>query len=364
SIRILVVDDEVALQEICRHHLTKAGYEVETASSGEEAVEKVAQTSFDLALMDYRLPGINGIEAFRQMREVRPGILGIIITGFGTMDVAVDALNQGFSAYPAKPVRREMLLNTVREVLARRQLELEKHRLEMLTHLYQEMEALLRCTDENTLSRTALDLLVRETHSDGGALIIREGDSWQVKASIGELDYEHLPQVVQRVIETGKRINLHGGPDANPAYADALRALNAQAYLALPIRVDGEPIGAMIVFQRDESAEYPESAVEHWSLISIYMGVLLERLRAMHEQHQVEQLATIGRMAAAIIHDLKNPISGIIGAAEIIEDMTPEAREMTRIIIREAQRLTDMVEEVLAYARGITEFHPEKLLVE
>jgi two-component system response regulator PilR (NtrC family) len=111
--QILVVDDEAAQREILRTILTAEGYRVETAGTAAEALDKGGKHRFDLVLSDLRMPGADGLSLVRDLSREDPPTLVIIMTGFGSLDSAEQAMTQGAFDYLTKPLEREDLLRIV-----------------------------------------------------------------------------------------------------------------------------------------------------------------------------------------------------------------------------------------------------------
>jgi DNA-binding response OmpR family regulator len=111
--RILAVDDDNDILESVRIILESEGYLVETAGRGAEALEKALNQSFDLALLDIKLPDMEGQKLLGRMGEIRPDMKKIMVTGNATTDNAIEALNNGADAYLTKPVDPEELLKVV-----------------------------------------------------------------------------------------------------------------------------------------------------------------------------------------------------------------------------------------------------------
>jgi len=120
--QILVVDDEGAQREILRTILTSEGYKVETAASAAEALAKSARTRFDLVLTDLRMPATDGLSLVGQLTREDPPTLVILMTAFGSMDSAEQAVKQGAFDYLTKPLEREELLLTVGRAFERMRL--------------------------------------------------------------------------------------------------------------------------------------------------------------------------------------------------------------------------------------------------
>jgi len=111
--QVLVVDDEATQRDILRTILTAEGYRVETAASAAEALVKSSRTRFDLVLTDLRMPGADGLSLVGQLTKEDPPTLVVLMTAYGSMDSAEQAVKQGAFDYLTKPLGREDLLLTV-----------------------------------------------------------------------------------------------------------------------------------------------------------------------------------------------------------------------------------------------------------
>ncbi|MBM3709045.1 MAG: response regulator, partial [Actinobacteria bacterium] len=92
---ILIIDDEEAVRDSCSHVLIKENYSVETAGDGETGLNKLKEIKADLALVDLKMPGLGGIEVLKKIRDIDPDIITIVITGFATIDSAVESMKEG-----------------------------------------------------------------------------------------------------------------------------------------------------------------------------------------------------------------------------------------------------------------------------
>ena len=128
--RILIVDDDEGDCRSLALILGKKGYETETAGTGQEAIEKVEGSFFNVAFLDVRLPDMEGVELLAPLKEMHPDMALIMITGHVSQRTAVRALNEGASAYITKPLDVDKVLVTIREVLERQRLVEEKRRIE------------------------------------------------------------------------------------------------------------------------------------------------------------------------------------------------------------------------------------------
>jgi two-component system response regulator PilR (NtrC family) len=111
---ILVVDDDAGVREMLSSILSDEGYMVETAENGKQAVKFVEKMSFDLALVDIKLPDMKGTELLQMLKQRRPKMVKIIITGYPSLENAIGAVNEGAEGYVLKPFNVPKLLETIK----------------------------------------------------------------------------------------------------------------------------------------------------------------------------------------------------------------------------------------------------------
>ena len=114
SPRILVIDDDKTIRQTIAMILQAEGFTVDTAETGREALEKSNKNTYNLALVDIRLPDIMGTDLLAKFRETVPPMIKIIVTGFPALQNAIEAVNKGANAYILKPADPEKLLSTIR----------------------------------------------------------------------------------------------------------------------------------------------------------------------------------------------------------------------------------------------------------
>lgn len=118
--RILIVDDAGSVVVLCVNVLQALGYAVKGANGGEAAMEMLRKESFDLMVLDYKMPGMSGFEVFEQVRPLHPNMAVVLITGHGTPDIMNEANRLGFNAILLKPFTSDELRATVEKALAGR----------------------------------------------------------------------------------------------------------------------------------------------------------------------------------------------------------------------------------------------------
>ena len=117
---ILVVDDEKDIRDLFQDVLVQEGYQVFTATNGAEAISLGKRNRLDLALVDIKMPGMDGIEAFQKLKKVKKDMEVIMLTGYGSLKTAKEAMRLGAYDYLTKPFDLGLVKNIIREALERK----------------------------------------------------------------------------------------------------------------------------------------------------------------------------------------------------------------------------------------------------
>lgn len=123
--KVLIVDDEESALSALKHIITLEGYEVDVAKSGEEALKKVKEQEYGVVLTDQRMPGISGLELLKAVKEMTPQTEVVMMTAFGTIDLAVEAIKEGAYDFVTKPIRRPLVVRSVGRAMEKYRLTME-----------------------------------------------------------------------------------------------------------------------------------------------------------------------------------------------------------------------------------------------
>ncbi len=123
SLRVLFVDDEKSLQEFMRSELPRLGHEVTVCPDGRTALKTLEKSTFDVAILDLRMPGLNGIEVLEQLKHVTPDTEAVVMTGHASMETAIDAMRLGAFDYITKPCKLAEIEAVLLKVADKRDLE-------------------------------------------------------------------------------------------------------------------------------------------------------------------------------------------------------------------------------------------------
>jgi len=154
SAKILVVDDEPAARLSLAEVLLLEGYDVAVAASGEEAIDLLPEGPFDLAIVDLKMPGMDGLEVVQTLQERAANTIIIMLTAHGTLETAVQAMRQGAHDYLLKPANVNEIMASVKAGLDKRRRELRRH--ELLSLMQHTLAAM---TDEAPMPATGQQVL-------------------------------------------------------------------------------------------------------------------------------------------------------------------------------------------------------------
>ncbi len=172
--KILVVDDEEMIRDLCYHILTAEGYQVTTVANGDAALEELSRSAVDLMITDIKMPGIDGLELFERVKEQNQDLVTIFITGHGTLDTAIESLMRGVDGFVLKPFTQEELLGAVDRAISRSRLKKENIRLKALIPLFEISKLLVTEIDLAHLFKIITEVLVQEFSVDRVSLMLMD----------------------------------------------------------------------------------------------------------------------------------------------------------------------------------------------
>ncbi|MFZ5519085.1 MAG: response regulator [Candidatus Zhuqueibacterota bacterium] len=280
--KILVVDDERGIREGCRRILSDDGYTVETASDGKEALELIKQGKYDLLLVDLMMPVMGGLELMDEVARMKMEINIIVITGFATVETAVDAMKHGAYDYLPKPFSPDQLLAVVKRAMDNFRLRIQAREL-----MEERDRRLLEVANEKSKIRAIVN-------SMADAVIVMNRDHQLVLWNPAAIRFLSLSQ------------SLEAGKDINLVLPEGLvkiiyRALEPEAvrYTSISEEIElGSPEPKMFLANisvvRDESAEM--------------LGVvtILNDITKLKEIDKIKS-----QFVSMVAHELRAPLSAI-----------------------------------------------------
>jgi signal transduction histidine kinase/DNA-binding response OmpR family regulator len=381
--RILVVDDEPQIVRLCVQILGEMGYDVSGTEDGLAALDDLKDDPVDLLLVDIKMPQIDGLSLLRRAREIDPNLAAVIITGYATMDRAIEALRSGARGFVMKPFGMQDLALAVEEALARRRLEQERLRLQAQLPVLEVSQALMSEGDPISLAAQILEVVVRQTGAERALVVLPRaaGQELRVVASAGcgagtaGAGAAEAAGLVERalhgeeplVVEPGAWDGIgwpwdllwQGGKAAHLVVVPLRTGKNDVGVLGLCWRATG-PAGGLTASDSNLLSILGRQvavALENARLYATEQQRTAELARALEQQQELDRLKD--EFIRNVSHELRTPLALVLGYAELLADgvvAEPAADQVEplRIIVDRCRKLTTLVENIatIVEARG------------
>lgn len=338
---VLVVDDEPDILRLCERILSGEGYIIYTASTGSQAIKIARETPFDVVLVDLKMPDKDGLTIFETIRQYNPDSVGLVITGYPSMEAAIDALKQGMSGFILKPFTPNELRQAVVDALNRRRLERDHARLKALIPLYELSRSLMTTTDIDVLLNQAVEMAVQETGADRASLMLERDGMLYIEAAYGlpvdVMDTTATPVgegIAGWVAQHGEPLLLERNVPMPSELKDALTREDIASAVCVPLALQDRVIGVLNLTKL-EPTERPFTPSDR-DLITVLAGqvaIAIENARLFQRQQAMAQelsrtnanLRALQQAATAITSRL-NPEhvlqTTLDGCATVMDDAT------------------------------------------
>jgi PAS domain S-box-containing protein len=301
---VLIVDDDKGMCKTLSHIFELDGYKVSTASTGSEGAARIKEGSFNVAVLDIRLPDIDGVELLEIIKKMDPDLNVIMMTAYANVEIAIRALNEGADAFVTKPFNIEELRAVIKKSIEKQRLSNEKKRLEK--ELKESLEKY------RGLFESINDAVAVFMFPDGKLGICNTRFSGLLGYSEQELkgkkisDFIHLEDRPAAQKRFEKRIL---GKAVEDIYQ--LRALNKN--------------GEVIFLEISDHSYYQKGEAVG---VEFIMRDITERKKIEEQLIQSEKLRVMGQLASGVAHDFNNSLAIILGNTELlarqVDTLSPE----------------------------------------
>lgn len=330
-LRILLVDDEQAIRDLLGEYLSVAeGHQATVAGSGEEALAIFKKDCFDCAFLDLKMPGMSGVELLGAIKEIEPTLPVVIMTGYPSLDVAIDTMRQGASDFLIKPINPNQVKLTLERVVREHRLLQENLRLsERLRHqekieqlnrelerkfreqeiINQISEAIDRAQSSEAIYQAMADLSCLHLEAKRAAVLLldRMAEELVVIASTG---FEPNP-LGRAACQVGKGLFSHVVRDGKPSRGDlgsqpAPKMVLAidRYYLCMPVKIRSEVFGILVVADKNSGEPFQDSDVFLANFLLDKVALAIENI-ALYESMVANLHATLSGLVAAM--EAKDP---------------------------------------------------------
>jgi response regulator RpfG family c-di-GMP phosphodiesterase len=327
--RILVVDDERVIREILSDFLSLEGYVVRTVEDGMEALKELQRRSYNLVISDLKMPNMTGLELIEQITALGIPVLTVIMTGFGTVETAIEAMKQGAYDYILKPFKVEEVVHIVQRGLDRQRLQHENMRLKDALSIYRISEAIATSLSVEKVLDLVLDATLDAVDADVVSLLL-DDPGQDRRGQLPGRFVEHARKVSQR-LSPGEPAPALNFAEVLPLFSEdkpllvhgarAHRFLSAPppkrlvSFCSIPLKLGGQIIGMLNAYSYTKGAKFSEGQRKMLYVLGSRAAVSIENARLY------ESLVSTNKdLSTANVSLEENFKQTIIGFAHALEE--------------------------------------------
>jgi len=301
--RVLVVDDERFIRDILADFLGMEGYSVRTAEDGVTALRELQKNRYDLVISDLKMPKMGGLDLLHEVSRHSPDTLTVIMTGFGTVETAIDAMKRGAYDYILKPFKVEEIIHIVQRGLEKRRLTAENLRLREALSLYKVSEAIAASLSLDEVISTIESSALTDVRADVACTWLEDGKGAYQRRSLsrreevtkaaGELD----PKVIVPRLEDERPLVVHRARAAE--FFSEPPELPVASLAVVPLKMRGRLLGWFAVVSHTSTKQFDEGQRKMLSIIASRAAAAIENAR-LYENLQDTFQQTIQGLAQTI----------------------------------------------------------------
>ncbi len=365
SPRILIADDEKVIREILSDFLTMEGFIVRTVDDGHSALAELGRRTYDLVISDLKMPRMGGLDLLEAMNRKNINVLTVIMTGFGTVETAIEAMKRGAYDYILKPFKVEEVVHVVRRGLDRQRLQAENMRLREALSLYEISEAMGR----NLAVEPILDLVTTatldEARADTVTLLLEESPGSgkyverirKTRTSDEDLVWELNIDELLRCIEDDTPL-LASGVKAQRYFAALPRKVRLVSFCSVPLRLQKRVIGMLNVLSFTRGRSFTEGQRKMLSIIGSRAAMSIENARLY--ESLLDSKVDLEKANQSLEENFRQTIMGFAQALEENDEYTKGHSERVSFYSRmiaegmglEATEVTTVVQAALMHDIG------------
>jgi signal transduction histidine kinase/CheY-like chemotaxis protein len=370
---VLVIDDEPGITRLCERLLSRAGFKIRALTDPMEGISQLEQDHFDLLLVDIRMPGIDGFEVIDRARRRQPDLAVVIMTGFGTVETAIEALRRGADGLVLKPFSAVELVQSVRRALLESQQKQDVMRLQTLRPLFTITESLFTETNHERLQNLLLDTILGHLHCSRAGMYQKSScdQTFKLIAVRGDLP-DQEPAVMEASLAgsasaCGAPVIMNDEGPGDPSIQVIMKERELASVLCAPVALkEGENI--LMAARESGSPYFRESDLEIFAILARQAAVALENARLHTELRayirqvedsqraliQAEKMAIAGRLTASIAHEINNPLQSVRNCLHLAgrqELSLEDQQNYLGLAQAELERLMNTVQRMLDYYR-------------
>ncbi|MBN1823002.1 MAG: response regulator [Endomicrobiales bacterium] len=374
--KILVADDEQGIRDLLKSELGICGYSIDTASDGEEAIEKIKQDRYDIVITDIKMPKADGLKVLASVKKVSPETEVIMATGYATVENAVSAMKEGAYDFVQKPFNVEEV-----SVLVER--ALEKSELKTLIALYESSKAIFSSLKLEKLFPIMINLLKNVIKADEIALLLfdNQNQMYLAAASFSLVYYPHKGSFItlaERLFSEDRLVDAPAifrfSEKNEPMMKGLFQNSEMQSIAAYPVRLKDRKLGVLMVCRTRNHSEFSSSDIRNLSIFvsqiaqsiantKLYekLEIKISELEGAYKQLEqtrrqlvlIEKMSAVDQVASSIANQLNGPIKSVMDYTAAVlkkKSLSAELKEQIEKIRQESLKCKDTVENLLRFS--------------
>ncbi|MBA3035739.1 MAG: response regulator, partial [Desulfobacterium sp.] len=285
--RVMVVDDEVGIMSSICELLSDEGYETTGFCAGSEAIELLKKQEFDLLITDLMMPGMDGIDVLRKGIEIDPNLVCIIMTGYGTVQTAVEAMKTGAFDYILKPFKPSGLLPILTRAMQVRSLQDENMQLRETIAIHELGKAIAFSSDLNSIMNMVADAALLQCKADEVSIMLPTADGKELYVAVvrgsgcAEKVGIHIPleQGIAGWVARNKEPMVLRGEVNDPGMAPVKPRSDIHTAVSMPMMSSGKLVGVLNVNITQNHRQFKMGQLKVLGILVSIISPILEKMQ-------------------------------------------------------------------------------------
>ncbi len=337
--KIIVIDDELGIRELLSYELSRIGYDVDTASNGEEGLAKIRQKKYDVVICDIKMPKLDGIKTLEGIKKTAPETEVIMATGFATVENAVQSMKDGAYDFVQKPFNLDELTILIEKAL-------EKSELKTIIALYESSKAIFACHKLEELFPIMINLVKKVIRVDEIALLLcdHQNQLYIAAASFPLVYYPYKGTFItlaEKLLASGdtQGASIIEGASAadNPKFAGIMQNSQMKSIVAYPLVLKNTTLGMLMITRSKDHSDFSPTDIRNLSIFvsqitqAIANTKLYEKLDVRNSEYEgskkrleqihrhiafLEEVSASKNVAASIAHLFSDSVQNLSNATE------------------------------------------------